>query len=512
MKPLGHIVFVILISFTQTALSQSKNLSDPLCLSASEAHKAMQEKLGIIKLRPGKNGNPSAANNPANYDPQLANPYPNLPDVLITKSGNKVTSAEQWWNTKRPEIKEGFATEVYGKIPENVPEVSWKTLFTEQEYIGWTPVIAKKLVGHVDNSTYPQIDVNISMTVVTPANANGPVPILMMFGPSALPAPRQPNREDFAVLNESVRKLLQKDSEIKKILNKYPAYNPLVRPEGVNDFGFYRQPEGDLPKTHQLINAGWGYALIDPSSIQPDNGDALTCEGIIALTNKGQARNPDDWGALRAWAWGATQGLNYLETDSDVDAKKVGIEGVSRYGKAALVTMAFDERFAIGLIGSSGKGGTTLHRRNFGEAVENLAGGGEFHWMAGNYLKYATEESGFGSMDANNLPVDSHELIALCAPRAVFISYGIPEQGDANWLDHQGSYMAAVAAQPVYKLLGKETMGVSNNYKVEKMPNVNEGLLNGVLAWRQHDGGHTDTPNISHFINWANDILKVKKE
>jgi hypothetical protein len=195
--------------------------------------------------------------------------------------------------------------------------------------------------------------------------------------------------------------------------------------------------------------------------------------------------------------------LDYLETDPSVDAKHVGIEGVSRYGKAALVTQAFEQRFAIGLIGSSGKGGVALHRRNFGEAVENLTSSGEYHWMAGNYLKYGASEGKFGNMDAGKLPVDSHELIALCAPRPVFISYGIPEKGDAKWLDQEGSYMAVVAAGTVYKLLGVNDIGVSNDYKKEKMPAYNTSLMDGELAWRQHDGGHTDAPNMKYFIEWA---------
>jgi len=124
--------------------------------------------------------------------------------------------------------------------------------------------------------------------------------------------------------------------------------------------------------------------------------------------------------------------------------------------------------------------------------------------MAGNFLKYGTEESSFGSMNAGDLPVDSHQLIALCAPRLTFISYGIPERGDAHWLDHQGSFMAAIAAQPVYRLLGAQDLGRSDDYKSEKTPAVNVELLDGDLAWRQHDGGHTDAPNIPHFIRWAN--------
>jgi hypothetical protein len=222
---------------------------------------------------------------------------------------------------------------------------------------------------------------------------------------------------------------------------------------------------------------------------------------VIGLANKGRPRKPDDWGALRAWAWGASRGLDYLATLPEVDAKHVGIEGVSRYGKPALVTMAYDTRFAMVLVGSSGEGGAKPHRRNFGEAVENLTGTGEYHWMAGNFLKYGAADA--GAKTANDIPVDAHELIALCAPRLAFISYGIPEKGDAHWLDHQGSYMATVAAQPVWELLGAKGISPGQDYRTAKMPGVNAGLLDGQLAWRQHDGGHTDAPNMKWFIQWA---------
>jgi hypothetical protein len=246
-----------------------------------------------------------------------------------------------------------------------------------------------------------------------------------------------------------------------------------------------------------------------PTSVQADNGAGLT-RGIIGLVNLGRPRKPDDWGALRAWAWGASRGLDWLETQSAVDAKRVGVEGVSRYGKAALVAMAFDTRFAVVLVGSSGEGGAKLHRRNFGEAVENLTAAGEYHWMAGNFVKYGAADATFGSMTPGDLPVDAHELIALCAPRPVFVSYGVPERGDALWLDQQGSFMAAVAAQPVYRLLGAKDLGRSDDYRAERMPPVGEGLLDGALAWRQHDGGHTDGPNWRYFIPWANEQLGVQ--
>src|SRR5262249_18383034 len=152
--------------------------------------------------------------------------------------------------------------------------------------------------------------------------------------------------------------------------------------------------------------------------------------------------------SLRAWAWGAARALDYLETLPAVDAKRVGIEGVSRYGKAALVTMAFEPRFALVLVGSSGEGGAKPHRRNFGEAGENLTASGEYHRMAGHFLKDGAAEGAFGRKTANDLPVDAHELLALCAPRPTFVSYGVPDKGDANWLDQQGSYMATLAAGP----------------------------------------------------------------
>jgi lysophospholipase L1-like esterase len=273
-------------------------------------------------------------------------------------------------------------------------------------------------------------------------------------------------------------------------------------------FGGGGEGPQDPPGTAQLIAAGWGFAAINPNSIQADNGAGLT-RGIIGLVNHGQARDPEDWGALRAWAWGAGRLLDYLETDAAVDAARVGIEGVSRYGKAALVTMAFDERFAVGLIGSSGEGGVSPYRRDFGEMVENLTGRGEYHWMAGNFLKYGTEASSFGRMDAKDLPVDSHSLIALAAPRPTFISYGIPERGDALWLDQRGSYMATVAASRVFELLGARGLGTREDYQTAQLPPVNQGLLAGALAWRQHDGGHTDQPNWKYFIPWANRELGV---
>ena len=501
---------LLLLAIAANPIVAAAQQTQPAGLTAEQDHKNMMDQLGIKALRPGPSGNENAPNH-ANYDAAIATPYPNLPDVLTLKNGRKVSTADEWWKARRPEIVEDMEREIYGRLPHEIPKVTWATVVTDREFVGRTPVVARKLVGHVDNSSHPGIAVDIAMTVVVPAGAKGPVPLLMMFGRSALPAPAQPPEDDLEKLNAALRRLLEKsDPAIKELLDRYPAYQPMQRSANApSPFGFGAQPPAgqDPPSPQQLVADGWGYAMIDPGSIQADNGAGLT-RGIIGLVNKGQPRKPDDWGALRAWAWGAARGLDYLETDPTVDAKHVGIEGVSRYGKAALVTLAFEPRFAVGLIGSSGKGGATLHRRNWGEAVESLTGTGEYHWMAGNYLKYGASDAASGAKTAADMPVDSHELIALCAPRFTFISYGVPEKGDAKWLDHEGSYMAAIAAGPVFTLLGARDLGVSGDYKTEKMPAVNAGLLDGELAWRQHDGGHTDAPNMKYFIQWADKMMK----
>jgi len=507
MKKAFYLLFALAFSSASAQQATTNTGQYPALVNytAQQDHQQMMQQLGIKTLRPEPSGDESAPNH-ANYDEALANPYPDLPEVLTLKNGKKVKTPEMWWKQRRPEIVEDFEREVFGRVPKDAPKVTWKTLISEREYVGWIPVNAKKLVGVVDNSAYPLLDVNIAMTVVTPANAKGPVPVLMMFGRSELPAPAQPPKESLEKVNTALKELLVKqDPSLEEVFEQYPAYNPIASQAPT----FGPPPAGDPPTLNQLLAAGWGYALIEPGSIQADNGAGLT-KGIIGLVNKGQLRKPDDWGALRAWAWGASRGLDYLETDPAVDAKRVGIEGVSRFGKAALVAMAFDQRFCMGLIGSSGEGGAKLHRRNFGEAVESLTSSGEYHWMAGNFLKYGASEATFGSKTANDLPVDAHELIALCAPRLTFISYGIPENGDAKWLDQQGSYMAAVAAGPVFKLLGARELGVGYDYKTAQMPGVNLGLLDGELAWRQHDGGHTDAPNVKYFIQWADKLMKEK--
>ncbi len=406
-------------------------------------YKQMLQQLNINATRRGPSGNPQAPD-AANSDESKASPYSTLPEALVLQNGKKVTDAKTWWNKRRPEIVEAFDTAVYGRTPKKTPKVNWEVVTTTEEMEGNIPVTTKKLVGHVDNISWPAIKVDIQMTLTTPARATGPVPVIMEFG-FVFP----------------------------------PGFNPL-RDTSKNAPPGWKQ---------QLVAKGWGYAVIVPTSYQADNGAGLT-QGIIGLVNKGKPLKSNDWGTLKAWAWGASRALDYLETDKAVDAKRVGIEGLSRYGKAALVALAYEPRFAIGFIGSSGAGGAKILRRVFGEQVENLASSGEYHWFAGNFIRYA------GPLTPNDLPVDAHELIALCAPRPVFISVGSPRV-EGNWIDGKGMFVAAVHAGPVYTLLGKKDLGTT------EMPPQETGVLQGDIAFRQHEGGHTTGPNWPYFIEFA---------
>ncbi len=442
------LLFALLVSSSMRAQFDPKQM-DSLKNATNEDYRWMLKQLKFDSLRAGPSGNPKAPN-AANTDESKASPYTSLPDPLILHNGARVRDAETWWNKRRPEIVEYFDREIYGRVPKNVPRVTWQVVSTKNDTVENIPVIVKKLSGHADNSSFPSIGVDIQLTLTIPAKAETPVPVVMEFG-----------------------------------FNFPPGFK-------------FPEPPAGTPKEptwqSQVLSKGWGYAILIPTSYQADWGAGLT-KGIIGLTNKGERRKPDDWGALRAWAWGASRALDYFETDASVNAKQVIIEGLSRYGKAAIVTMAYDARFAMGFIGSSGAGGVKILRRVFGEQVENLASSAEYHWFAGNFLKYA------GPLQVNDLPVDAHELVALCAPRPVFISSGSPSV-EGEWVDAKGMFLGGAYASPVYELLGKKGLGTY------EFPPIETALTNGEIAFRQHKGGHTTGPNWPTFLRYADRYIK----
>ena len=440
-------IWVLLFLFLLTGVSGFSQPNpaqrDSLNKLTQADHQLMMRLLGIESLRPGPSGNPQAPN-AANTDESKAKTYEAIPDPLILENGKIVKNLADWEN-RRAELLDLFDREIYGRTPKNLPRVTWELIWERDTLIGDIETRYRKMKGNVDNSNFSSISVSIDFEYGVPKNVNKSVPLVMEFGwiwPSGMrrpPAPPGPSWQE------------------------------------------------------QVLSQGWGFGIIIPTSYQSDHGAGLR-SGIIGLINKGEPRKLDDWGTLKAWAWGASRALDLIEKDDQVDSENVVIEGLSRYGKAALVAMAYDKRFAIGLIGSSGAGGAKLLRRTFGEQVENLASSGEYHWFAPNFIKYA------GPLTPNDLPVDAHELIALCAPRPVFISVGSPEV-EGQWIDARGMFEAEVLAGPVYELFGKKPL------QVQDFPPIQSFLGTGDLAFRQHEGGHTVGPNWPYFIEWAKKYL-----
>lgn len=402
-------------------------------------YESMKSRIGIKETRPGRNPNSDDPSRQPNYDEYTGNPYVIYPDALTTFSGKAVRNAKMWYRTRRPELVKVFEDEIYGRIPADVPGVSWKVVSEEKIDMDGIPAVCRQLAGVVDNSSYPAISVEIQAQIVWPENAPAVIPVVVEFG--------------------------------------YAAGKPSAQ-----GFG------GGKSWQMQVIERGWAAATIVPSSIQADGGYGLT-SGIIGLCNKGERRSPEDWGALRAWGWGASRFIDYLQTQKQFDAGKVAIEGVSRYGKAAAVAMAFDERIAAGFIASSGKAGVAGWRRDLGESIGNITSHEEYHWMSGSFIRYGADP-----LTENDIPVDQHELIALCAPRPCLISGG---RIDADkWQDVFGMFMSAAMASPVYELLGAKGLGT------DVFPVMDHGLMDGDLAFRQHHGGHEAGPNWPYFLDF----------
>jgi len=299
-------------------------------------YQQLLDTLHITSLRAGANGMDPAAPNYANFDETRTGTY-TLPDPLKLANGTLVTTANDWWTKRRPQIAGLLEAEVYGRVPETVPAVRWEMTGAEVPPARAVKALTVHYVGHADNREYPSLAVDIALDVTLPVPSKAPVPVMIVLTWHG------------------------------------PWDNQPVPPGQGADW------------RDQLLAAGWGYAEYVPTTVQPDDPAKLR-EGIIGLANKGAVRPPDQWGALRAWAWGASRVVDLLSADRRVAAGRIGVAGHSRYGKAALVAMAFDQRIAIGYISSSGAGGAKLLRRDYGEKLENLAGYGEHHWMAGNFV------------------------------------------------------------------------------------------------------------------------------
>ena len=370
----------------------------------------------------------------SNYDEAKVPPY-TLPDPLVFADGRRVADARSWLRERRPELVRLYETEIYGRVPASAPHVTWDVTETDAHARDGRALM-KQVVGRIGQA---QGGPRINLTMYTPANAAKPVPMILIvnFGGGAGPS--------------SAR-------------GRPGAPLPL----------------GDPPVAAEILGRGWGYATIRYQDIQADRAGGWT-DGVIGMTFESGQQEPraDEWGTISAWAWGISRVLDYFETDKSVNAKRVAVQGHSRLGKTVLWASATDERIAAVFSSCAGEMGSALARRDWGETVDDMAQ--NFPWQfAGNFQKWVGRW--------NDMPVDAHILIALSAPRPVFVTGGTADQ----WADPVGEFKALVAAGPVYGLLAERGLGVST------LPPLDIPVIDGALGWHYHTGPHAATP-----ADWA---------
>lgn len=383
----------------------------------------------------------------SNYDEAKVGTY-TLPDPLVLANGQRVASPDTWFTQRRPEILELYQREFYGKVPATTPQVSFVMDPVEQTTVNGIAVSHRHGVVKIGPGDRA---INVNVHLYLPPKATKPVPVLLHLTFAASTA---------------------------------DAANPSV------DASTPPRPSEAGPLT-DMLNQGFGYALVRYTEIQPDRADT-NASGVQALAYAPGQTKPaaDEWGTVGVWSWGVSRVLDYLVTDSAVDATRVALIGHSRLGKTALWAGASDPRFALIFSSCAGEMGSALARRDFGESLDDMVG--NFGWQfAGNLQKYAGRW--------NDLPVDAHMLIALCAPRPVFITGGTQDQ----WADPKGEFLAEVAAGPVYRLLGKKDLGTT------ELPPLDSPLISGELGFHYHTGGHTITAaDWAAFLEFARRHLK----
>ena len=365
-------------------------------------------------------------------------------NLLKMDDGSMVMSAEDWRQKRRPEIKRDVENQVWGVMPPD--SVLPKVTWSTEIVNQGSDFVEKNIEGAIDISRYPDVRNApiISAVLRIPADASKAYPVMVIIG------------------------------------------NP--RWTRVDRYWEYAQFNG------------WGVCVFDCTALQPDNGAGLT-SCLIGLCNKGKWRKPSDWGALAAWAWGVSKLIDYFETDVSVNAAQIGVTGHSRWGKATLVAMAYESRLAIAFPSCAGSLGTKMNRRHWGQDLENSGWDREYHWTAGNFFKWMgpLNEGEYVPRKIENCPVDAHSLLSLCAPRPVFMNAGTND----SWTDPYGIYLTGVLATPVYELLGVQGLVMA-----DEKPQVDVGYLDGEIAYRYHDGGHTDAPDWPAFFEFAKKYIK----
>ena len=378
---------------------------------------------------------------PVNYDEDKVPPY-TLPDPLVMASGEKVTSAEMWRTKRRPEILELFRTHVYGRSPAKPDALAFKVGDNEPKALGGKATRQQITVLFTGKDDGPKMDI----LLYVPNDAKRPVPA-------------------FLILNFNGNHAVYTDPAIRLSASWHSDGKGVVKNKATDEA---RGSEASRFPLDRILARGYAVATIYYGDIDPDFHDGFK-NGVHPAFDQGK-RAPDSWGAIAAWAWGLSRALDYLETDKDVDAKRVAVLGHSRLGKTALWAGAEDERFAIVISNDSGAGGAALSKRFFGETVEVLNHNFP-HWFCENFRKYSANEAA--------LPVDQHQLIALSAPRPVYVASAVKDQ----WADPKGEFLSCLHADPVYRLLGTEGL------PAREVPGLDTPVM-GKIGYHIRTGAH----------------------
>lgn len=401
----------------------------------------------------------------ANYDEASAGTY-TLPDPLMKADGGKITTAKEWMEQQRPEILQLFERQVYGRAPARPEGMVFKVRGIDEKALGGLATRKEITIYFTGKEDGPSLD----LLLYIPNQAKHPVPAFLgmnFYGnqtictdPGITISPRWVRvSKDMGV---------EKDRATEASRGKHASRWPV----------------------EMILKRGYAVATVYYGDIEPDHAEGWK-DGVRGYYLRQQGKTefaPDDWGAIGAWAWGLSRAMDYLATDSDIDSKRVAVHGHSRLGKTALWAGATDERFAVVISNDSGEGGAAIARRNFGETVADLNRAFP-HWFCGAYKQY--------SADPGKLPVDAHELIALAAPRAVYVASATEDR----WADPKGEFLAAKNAEPVYALFGKEGLGV------ETMPAADRPV-GKTIGYHLRTGTHDITAyDWEQYLNFADRVF-----
>jgi hypothetical protein len=406
----------------------------------------------------------TSAQQPIVIDDEANVPDYKLPDVLTRFNGGKVKSAKVWFDKQRPQILKKFTEEVYGKVPEKLDITDVKIWETANDAING--LAKRKQLSLFFKKGEHSLEVNILMYL---PKSQQKVPVFLGYNFSGN---HTINSDPAIRLTES---WVNDDPSVGIINNRVTEQS--------------RGSESDSWPVETIIKAGYGLVTAYYGDIDPDKNDFS--DGIEPFFYQPEQDHPkyDEWGSIAAWSWGLSRIMDYLENEEQVDSKKVAVIGHSRLGKAALWAGATDQRLAMVISNESGCGGAALSKRIFGETVQGINSSFP-HWFCGNFKKYNNKEE--------ELPVDQHMLLALIAPRPLYVASA---EGD-KWSDPRGEFLSTQYASAVYRLLGSEGL------PVKEMPEINQPVM-GTIGYHIRSGKHGLTLyDWTQYIRFADKYFK----